>query len=184
MIKNVMSTAIVVAGLLLVACSRPDPEQATAPAPAASTVIQIMNASIIPQSTVIWELSGNLYDDDGNIDAARLTGEQWKQVEEAATAMGAGAKLLAETSGLKVAPEGAKIQSEGEEGAAGAAEVQAVIDADPQGFSEHGMQLVAIAGEIAAAAKARDGTVTDDASGRLTDVCGACHAQYWYPKQQ
>jgi hypothetical protein len=183
---NAMKRSVLVAvGLMLAACSRTGTEEAGAPAPAAagSTVFGIMNAAIIPQSNLIWELAGNLYDDDGNIDAARLTDQQWKDIQDAAVAMSAGAKSLAEATGLKVAPEGVKIQSEDTAGAATGADVQAAMDADPRGFSEHARQLVAIVDEIAAAAAARDGMKTDDASARLTDVCGACHAKFWYPKQ-
>jgi len=82
-----------------------------------------------------------------------------------------------------VAAEGVKIQGEGTEGASGAAEVQKAIDADAKGFSEHAMKLTAISDEIAAAAGAHDAMKTDDAQGRLTDVCGECHKKFWYPNQ-
>jgi hypothetical protein len=177
-------TLITAAGLLLAACSKPQSTGPAAPPAAASpSVFEIMNASIIPQSNQIWELAGDLYDDAGNIDGTRLNDQQWQTMQDAATAMGAGAKAMAAATGLKAAPAGAMIQSEGTEGAATAADVQAAMDADPKSFSEQATRLVAIADEIAAAAKAHDGTKADDASGRLTDVCGACHAQFWYPKQ-
>jgi cytochrome c556 len=182
MARAMMRMVFVAAGLLLAACSRNGTEEPAAPA-AGSTVFEVMNASIIPQSTRIWELSGELYNDDGDIDSALLTDPQWKELQEAANAMGAGAKSLTGAGSMKVAPAGAKIQSEGTEGAAGAADVQAAMDANPQGFKEHATQLVAIADEIAAAAAAHDGMKTDDAGARLTDVCGACHAKFWYPQQ-
>jgi hypothetical protein len=184
--QNLVSrTVIIAAGLLLVACSRQESgdSAATAPTATASTVFEIMNASIIPKSNQIWELAGNLYDDDGNLDAGQLTDQQWQDLHEAAVDMGASAKTLADATGLKAAPAGAKIQGEGTEGAATAADVQAAMDEDPQGFSEHSTQLVTIADEIAAAAAAQDAMKMDDASGRLTEVCGACHAKFWYPKQ-
>lgn len=181
--KGAVSRCVVVmAGLLLAACSAPDSgEPAAASAP--PTVFGVMTDSIIPQSNLVWEQAGNLYDDDGNIDAARLTEQQWNEVADAAQAMSAGAKQMAETTGIKVAPEGAMIQGEGTEGAASAAEVQAAMDADPRGFREQAMQLATVADEIVAAARARDGTKTDDLSARLSEVCGDCHAQFWYPKQ-
>ncbi len=185
MASTAVRMAFISAGLLLAACSRPESQESAAPAApaAASTVFEIMNATIIPKSNLIWEQSGNLYDDDGKLDAKRLTDQQWKDVEDAGNAMGSAARTLAAATALKVAPAGAKIQGEGTEGAATAAEVQAAMDADPKGFSDHFTQLAAISDEIAAAAKARDAMKTDDAQGRLTDVCGACHAKFWYPKQ-
>lgn len=176
--------ACIAAGLALASCGQKQAEES--PAPAASiggTVFEIMNATIIPKSNLIWEQAGDLYDDDGNLDAKRLTDQQWKDVADAATAMGAAAKGLADATGIKVVPPGGVIQGEGTEGAAGAAQVQQFIDADPQGFSEAATHLVAISDEIAAAASAHDAMKSDDVQGRLTDVCGACHAKYWYPEQ-
>jgi hypothetical protein len=183
--STALRTVFIAAGLLLAACGQQQTAEPppAAPAAAGTSVFEIMNASIIPRSNQIWELSGNLYDDDGKINGALLNDQQWQTIQDAAVAMGAGAKKLADATGLKAAPAGVKIQSEGTEGAATAAEVQAAMDADPKGFSEHATQLVAIAEEIVADAKARDGMKTDDAQGRLTEVCGACHAKFWYPKQ-
>lgn len=183
--STTLRVVFIAAGLLLAACGQQQSGEQPAPAPAATapSVFEIMNASIIPQSNQVWELAGDLYDDDGKIDGARLNDQQWQTIQDAATAMGAGAKTLAGATSLKAAPAGVKIQSEGTEGAAGAADVQAAMDADPKVFSEQATQLVAIADEIVAAAKAHDGMKTDDASARLTDACGACHAKFWYPKQ-
>jgi hypothetical protein len=174
----------IAAGLALTACGQKTAEQTAAPAPGGvSTVFETMYATIIPKSNLIWEQAGNLYDDDGKLDAKRLTDQQWTDVKDAAVAMGVAAKALAEAKGIKVVPPGGKIQGEGTEGAAGAADVQKWIDASPQGFSEDAAKLVAISDEIAAAASAHDAKKTDDAQGRLTDVCAGCHSRFWYPQQ-
>lgn len=182
--KSMMAVALV-ATAMLGACARkteePKPE-AAAPA-AGSTVFEVMNASIIPASNKIWELAGNLYDDKGNLDARQLTDAQWQELKDSADKMGASAKALAAATGLKAAPPGAKIQSEGTPGGATAAGVQKALDADPKTFSEHASKLAAISDEIAAAAAAHDAKKTDDAQGRLTDVCGDCHKKYWYPDE-
>lgn len=172
------------AGLWLVSCAQKGGEgPAAVVSDGAATVFDAMNATIIPSSNVVWELAGGLYNDDGELEAGLLTAEQWTQLADAATAMGSAAKKLAQTAGLKVVPAGGKIQSEGTEGAASAADVQNSIDANPQGFSEHAMKLATVSDEIAAAAVAHDAMKTDDAQARMTDVCGECHAAYWYPKQ-
>lgn len=183
--KSAMRTVLFIATtLLLTSCGRQDAAAPTAPAapPAATTVYEAMTATIIPSSNLIWELAGNLYDDKGELDPKQLTDAQWQQLKDAATAMGASAKAIAEP-GIKAAPPGVKIQNEGTAGAFGATEVQAAMDADPQGFAEHARSLVSIADEIAAAAAARDAKKTDAAGARLSEVCGACHAKYWYPNQ-
>jgi hypothetical protein len=185
--KNSMAVAMLVAaGVALAGCSHKaeEPAGAAAPASTAPTVFGVMNGSIIPQSNRIWELSGNLYNDKGELDAKQLTDAQWSEIKDAAADMSANSKLLGSTTGIKVAPAGGKIQSEGTPGALGATEVQALLDADPKGFGEHAAQLVAIADEIVAAATAHDAMKTDDAQTRMTDVCGACHTKFWYPNQK
>lgn len=175
--------------LVLTGCGHKAEEQGAAATPAthaatdAPTVFGAMNAAIIPGSNKVWELSGNLYDDKGNLDAKLLTDAQWTEIKDAAISISSSAKALATATGLKVGPAGVKIQSEGTPGSLGAAEVQVAMDADPRGFSEHATKLAAVADEIAAAAAAHDAAKTDDAQSRMTEVCGACHQKFWYPNQ-
>lgn len=187
--KSSMAVAAVALALALGGCGHKAEEQAaatapaSAPAPDAPTVFGVMNASIIPGSNKVWELAGNLYNDKGELDAKLLTDAQWTEIKDAATGISASAKTLASATGLKVAPAGGKIQSEGTPGSLGAAEVQAAMDADPKAFSEHATKLVAVADEIATAAAAHDAKKTDDAQTRMTEVCGGCHQKFWYPNQ-
>ena len=174
------------ATVLLVACSHKEAEQAPAPAPAVvagPTVIEIMTATMTPRSDAIWKVAGDLYDDKGNLDAKKLSDQQWTDMNLAAVAMAASAKTLGETAGIKVVAPGGKIQSEGTPDGATAAQVQALIDADPPGFAAFSTQLVTVAEEIAAATAARDAKKTDDAQNRLNDVYMACHVKFWYPAQ-
>lgn len=176
--------------IFLVACGRSEKvEQAAntsaAPVPSSiSTVHDAMVQIIIPRSSAIWELAGGLYDDNGNIDSRKLTDAQWQQLMDAAIAIREGSRALVSGETIKVAAEGIKIQSEGAPGAWGASEVQSAIDANIQGFKEETLKMAAVADELAAAADARDGKKTDEASVRLTDACGACHAKFWYPNQK
>jgi hypothetical protein len=184
--RTLALVAILAAGSFLAACSKqaPPPAAATAPpAPVAFTVYESMTGTLIPRSNLIWELAGNLYNDAGNIDAKQLTDAQWTDMKDAAIAMGAAAKSLAEMAKIKVAPDSVKLLNEGTPGSFGAVQVQAAIDADPAGFKDHALKLQAISDELIAAAGAHDGVKTDEISSRLTDVCGACHQQYWYPNQ-
>ncbi|MEJ0100415.1 MAG: cytochrome c [Pseudomonadota bacterium] len=182
---TMMSTA---AAYLLVAACAPKPAgqvaAAAASAPATgSSVFEVMNASIIPRSNLVWELSGKLYDDKGNLDAKQLTDAEWMQVKDGAAEISKSAQALAAATGIKSAPAGTKILNEGTAGSFGAAEVQAAINADPKAFSDHAAKLVAVADEIVAAATAHDAKKADDAQSRMTDVCGACHQKFWYPNQ-
>jgi cytochrome c556 len=185
----VMNTLLAATGLLLLAgCDRQDAGADPAGAApkttdAAPTVYESMVQTVIPHSNRIWELAGNLYGDDGNIDPGKLSAAQWKEVQDGAAAISASARALAEAKGIMAAPTGAKIQNEGTPGAPGAAAVQAAIDADPQGFRSEALKLASLADEVAAAAAAHDGVKTDDASSRLSETCSTCHSRYWYPDQ-
>lgn len=173
-------------GLLLAACgSKQALPPAVSPTPAASqvasTVLESMTVTLIPRSNRIWELAGSLYDDAGNIDPTLLADAQWNDLKDAAVAMSAAARALAEMETIKVAPDGAKLLNEGMPGAVGAAQVQAAIDADPAGFRQQALQLQALSDELAQAAGAHDGVTTDGISARLVDVCGDCHQKFWQP---
>lgn len=170
---------------LLAACgpATEAPEAAAGAAlPAVPTVLESMTQTFTPQSNRLWELAGNLYDDNGALEASRLTEPQWQELEAAAERMRQVALLLAESASVRVAADGAKIQSEGTPGSRGAAEVQALIDGDAQGFREEARKLVAIAEAAAAAARARDAARMDDASSGLNEVCTSCHSRFWYPQ--
>ncbi len=189
MTRTLATAAFVAAASLLAACNskQAPPGAAAVPpaavAPAALTVYESMTGTLIPRSNLIWELAGNLYNDAGNIDPKKLTDAQWTDMKDAAIAMGATAKSLAEMTRIKAAPDGAKLLNEGTPGSFGAAQVQAAIDADPAGFKDHALKLQAVSDELIAAAGSHDGVKTDEISSRLTDVCGACHQKYWYPNQ-
>lgn len=43
--------------------------------------------------------------------------------------------------------------------------------------------MIGISREFVSAAEARDATAIDELSGRLNDVCSACHMRFWYPGQ-
>jgi cytochrome c556 len=185
MTRTLASAALVATASLLAACGSKQAPPAAAAPPAAPrfTVYESMIGTLIPRSNLIWELSGNLYNDAGALDPKQLTDAQWTDLKDAAVAMSATAKSLSELQTIKAAPEGAKLLNEGTPGAPGPAEVQAQIDADPAGFKEHAVKLQVISDELVAAAGAHDAVKTDDISSRLTDVCGACHQKYWYPNQ-
>lgn len=153
------------------------------PAAPAPTVFETMNGTFTPQAGRLWELAGALYNDDGELDAAQLSGPQWQELATVAATVQEVAANLAGTQPVRVAPEGVKIQNEDAPEALGASQVQALIDADPQGFREESLKLAAVAADFIAAAAARDAARVDDASSRLNDTCTDCHARFWYPDE-
>jgi cytochrome c556 len=171
---------------MLAACHpKADAPEATAGAAqsAVPTVHESMTQTFTPQSNRLWELAGNLYGDNGGLDASLLSDAQWQELGTAAQRMRDVASALAEATAVRAAAEGVQIQAEGTPGSPGAAQVQALIDADLNGFREEARKLVAVAGDAAAAAQAHDAAKLDDASNNLNEVCTSCHTRFWYAQQ-
>lgn len=180
------------AALLALAACKPNTEAPAVKAPDAATgtaetavptVHESMTKTFTPQSNRLWELAGNLYGDNGELDAKLLSDTQWQELGSAAGSMRDVANALVEAAAVRVAGEGVQIQAEGTPGSPGAAQVQALIDADLNGFREEARKLVLVAGDAASAAQARDATKMDEASNRLNEVCTSCHTRFWYAQQ-
>jgi hypothetical protein len=142
-----------------------------------------MVQTFMPQANKFWELAGNLYDDNGVLSADRLSHQQWQELSAAATSMRDVAKSLAAASALRVAQDGVKLQNDDTPDALGVAQIQALVDANPQGFREEAAKLVTVAEQAIAAATARDAAKADEASNLLNEACTACHTRFWYPEQ-
>lgn len=157
-------------------------EHAHTQAAAPPTLHAAMKDVIAPQAQILWDVSNNALDDDGNPDAKRVTAAQWKQIGVAGLRMKEMALTLAAAQPIKVAAPGVTLQDEGPPGA-GAAQVQKFIDADPAAFSAHARELAAAADGFVAASSARDVAKLAEFGGTLDQVCETCHMQFWYPQQ-
>lgn len=177
-LTHTLALALCAAGSLA-ACQR----SAGPPAAAPTTVIETMNQTFTPQAGKLWELAGALYADNGELDASRLTDSQWQELAGAAASLRDVAGVLAGAALPRVAPEGVKIQNEGLPGALGATEVQALLDADPDGFRQEAGLVATLAADVIAAAAARDAARVDEASNRLNETCTSCHSRFWYPDE-
>lgn len=172
---------LLLAAVALAGCQPPPP--APPPAAPAPTVFETMNGTFTPLADKLWELAGGLYSDAGELDASALPDQQWQQLASVAATVQEVANALAAAQPVRVAPPGVKIQSEDAPEALDAAAVQALIDADPQGFREESLKLAAVAADFITAAQQRDASLADAASNRLNDTCTDCHARFWYPEQ-
>jgi len=59
------------------------------------------------------------------------------------------------------------------------AEIQAMIDADPNGFRTLSRQMAQHAHELVQASAARDDRASRALAESLSDRCAACHTRYW-----
>lgn len=141
-----------------------------------------MVESLAPQSNLLWEISAKLYADSGEIDASLLSEQDWSTMRQAAVDMRA-VSLVLQDSPPPVAAPGAKLQGEEGGGALNAAQIQALIDAEPEAFAAEAGKLVKVADEFLTAIEARDGAAIDELSGQLNEACSACHLRFWFPGQ-
>lgn len=147
------------------------------------TVHEAMKDVIAPQTQVVWDVSNNLMDDDGNPVASRLDDAQWEQIAAASQRIRDMSLTLAMAGHVTAAAPGVKIDGEGNPEGTTAAQVQGFIDADRAAFAEDARVLAASADTLVAAARAKDAAKVSDVAGTLDQVCEACHQRFWYPQQ-
>ena len=143
----------------------------------------LMKDSIAPAAQSLWDVGNRAMDDNGNPDASKLTPADWQTLAAAAGKMREAASALATAQTIAVTGPNMKLQDEGAPTASTPAQIQHFIDGDRKGFADHAHKLAAIADDIVRAAKTRDGATLGEATGRLDEVCEACHTLFWYPNQ-
>jgi cytochrome c556 len=135
-----------------------------------------MADGVNPATTELWDIGNNAMGDDGAIDPALMDEAKWATLERAAGQLENAAGAMAAAPSIKSAQPGTQAES-----GATMEEIQAFIDADPQGFRLMAQALSQYAGKISVKAKARDpeaGLLV----GELQEVCESCHLKYWYPE--
>ena len=192
--SNQRLTGVVLAVLIIGGCGKTvDQPPAAAPVPVSApvvsaaqpipTVFETMERVVVPTSKALWDVSNTKQDDNGNVDASKVTDADWKQVEDAATQMKAAAETLASATQTVVAPPGVAIHDEGTPDGSSAKQVQGFIDADPAAFAAYAKALAASGEAIRQAAATRNAMQFGDEAGKLDGVCEQCHVKFWYPQQ-
>lgn len=143
----------------------------------------LMKDVVAVQTQIVWDISNNVQDNLGNLDASKMTAADWSRIGAAAGKVRDVSRTLAATDHIVVAAPGQKLQDEENPGAFNAKAVQTVIDANPKAFNAFAQALATNMNEIVVAAQARDAKKTNDAVSRLDQVCEQCHTQFWYPNQ-
>jgi cytochrome c556 len=153
-------------------------------AAAPADVHDLMKNVVAPQTQVIWDVSNGAQDDQGNPDASKMTAADWTKIIDAAGKVQQASQTLAKADHAIAAAPGVKIEGEGNEGVAGAKQVQAAIDKNPAEFRTRAQALATSMDQIVAAAKAKNAAKVFEVSGILDQVCEDCHQKFWYPGQK
>jgi cytochrome c556 len=152
------------------------------PTPSAN-LHELMKNIVAPQTQVVWDIGNQALDDQGNPDASKLKPADWAKIAAAAGKVKQASQTLVQADKLMAAGPGQKIEGEGSPDAFGAKEVQKVVDAQPKVFRAFAQQLAASMDEVITSAQTKNAAKLADVSGRLDQVCEACHVQFWYPNQ-
>lgn len=140
-----------------------------------------MQQGINAATMEIWDVGNNAMGDDGGIDPAQMTPENWDRLAAAAEVL-RGVALDMHGAQTIIAASPDNMPTGDEPGAVPMEDVQRFIDADPQGFRDAALVLADHAGLLVGAAQSRDARVAGDLVAQLDQVCEVCHSQFWYPE--
>ena len=144
-----------------------------------TTIKDLMDSIVDPSADVIWTASGTIVDQDqGTIERAPKTTEEWLDVRRAAIRIIEGANLLT-TPGRQTAPPGTKSETPGVE--LEPSEITALIGRNRIGFNSFATSLRDLGWEALRASEAKRTEALLDIGGRMQEVCEGCHQAFWYP---
>jgi hypothetical protein len=180
--RNVTALTLATA-TLLAACTAASAAPDAAVSSASTEPLYVRDAmqnEVNPAIVAIWDVTNNAYNDDGELDTSLISAEQWESLAAEANALATIADGMAAASQLHAASEGNWATGEYE---VPMDQVQANLDADPQGYRDMATSFAALSRNVAAAAEARDLQAATDLVGQMDSECSACHQQYWYAEQ-
>ena len=140
---------------------------------------ETMVAGINSAAVAIWDIAHEAQGEDGELDPVRMTDDKWEQLRDEAKELQTWSQMMAEADVIHATgPNVAGNQVP--EGVASRAEMQAMIDANPDLFREKARDLNERAGLLLAAARARDAAAAGHRAAEIDVPCQGCHTRYWY----
>lgn len=140
---------------------------------------QAMVDGVNPAALAIWDVTNAAMNDEGGLDPALIDAEAWGKIEDAARMLETYGKRMAEAEVI-VAGGPDLVSGEVPPGVASKAQIQAMIDADPDGFRAVSADMAGQAAELVVAARTRDAAAAGDLASAIDGACQACHTRYWY----
>jgi hypothetical protein len=141
-----------------------------------------MVTQVNPQGLALWEITNGAIDENGDLAASKLTAANWAKLLQIGSALQRAGQSLAASHGITAALPGTKLQDEGNPGSATAADVQRYLDAQPEEFRKHALDLKKTGDEVVQAARKHDVKQLAGIAEALDGVCESCHLIFWYPK--
>ena len=168
-----LGTALVLTGAVVAACQTIPPPAPAAPAATVDTHVAMVRW-VNPAAVTIWDVSNEAMAEAGGLDPALMDEAAWSKLRGAAQLLETHSRHLDESQVLHVGAHNDAI-----EGFATRAEIQAMIDADPDGFRRLSLDMAEHARELGAAATVRNVRDSGSLADGLGEKCQACHSRYW-----
>jgi cytochrome c556 len=140
-------------------------------------VREVMQQQVNPAIMEIWDVGNNAMDEAGGLDPALMDDAKWATLAEAAGTLErsgqdmAAAQVLRAAHGDNQATEDFEVTMD---------QVQAALDADPEGFRRFAADFAEHVAALKVAAEAKDVAAASELVAGMDAQCAACHAQYWY----
>ncbi|EIZ81192.1 hypothetical protein WSK_0137 [Novosphingobium sp. Rr 2-17] len=165
--------------LSLGACSKSETDKKPVEQASAVSVHDEMVTVVIPQTQAIWDVSNASLNDEGSPDPTKVSDADWQSVKAASSALMTSLDRLATANRFLAAKPGDKIMDQDIAGAAQPKDVQARLDANPQGFRDHAKTLSDFIKAINGAAAKKDFKTFSERTAELDGACEGCHKAYW-----
>jgi hypothetical protein len=145
-----------------------------------ATVKDVMHSMVDPSADFLFQSVQSVADDTGVHEVAPQTDEQWQDVRSRLLVL-IGVRDILSLPGIRAARprdrSGSEVENE-------PAEVQVLLQANPQDFAHRAQKLrdAATVALRAVDAKDKDGLMRGLVA--IDQACEVCHLRYWYPRDQ
>ena len=171
--------------LAVVASCSKEPQQAAPDKQVAQlTFREAMKDGVDKHADELWDLSNKSIGDKAGIDTSKMTNASWNELADEADAVQKAALVIVNMNPIVVVKPGVKIGDEGGPGGHTGAQVQRLVDKDPQKLRDMADVLAVHMGDLAKGARAHDGAKVGPRIDQLDGVCEDCHLEFWYPDQK
>jgi hypothetical protein len=143
-----------------------------------------MHDHVAPQAQVIWDITNNALDDEGNLSAAKVKPQDWARMVSAGGELEASLGRLAKGGAITVRTSNQKLQDEDAPTGTKAAQIQSDIDGDKVTFRAAAATFAQLGRQMKDAAAKQDAKTLGAIAGQLDSACEGCHKAYWYRDQK
>jgi hypothetical protein len=146
-----------------------------------ATVKDLMLDIVDPSADIVWLSVTTVVNEDGIVETAPVSDEEWREVRRGAIALVEAANLL-QIPGRHVAAPGEVSEVPGVE--LEPLEMEALINEDRAAWNTRAHALHDAGLEALTAIEAHDAAKVFEVGEHIERACEGCHSQYWYPNER